>query len=78
MENGKLYTGNVVWDDEDIDLAIVKINASNLDYINLGDSDSIKIGEKTYAIGNPIGIEFERTVTSGIISVINRTVKIEG
>lgn len=55
----------------------MKISASNLDYISLGDSDNIKIGEKTYAIGNPIGVEFQRTVTSGIISGINRTVKIE-
>ena len=77
MENGKVYSGNVVWNDEDLDLAIVKISASNLDYISLGDSDNIKIGEKTYAIGNPIGLEFQRTVTSGIISGINRTVKIE-
>jgi len=77
LENGKTYNGNVVWNDEDLDLAIVKINASNLEYISLGDSDNIKIGEKTYAIGNPIGVEFQRTVTSGIISGINRTVKIE-
>lgn len=66
-----------MWNDEDLDLAIVKISASNLEYIALGDSDNIKIGEKTYAIGNPIGVEFQRTVTSGIISGINRTVKIE-
>ena len=77
MENGKIYNGSVVWNDEDLDLAIVKISASNLDYINLGDSDNIKIGEKTYAIGNPIGLEFQRTVTSGIVSGINRTVKID-
>lgn len=58
-------------------MAIVKISASGLDFIALGDSDNIKIGEKVYAIGNPIGIEFQRTVTSGIISGKNRTVKIE-
>lgn len=77
LENGKVYNGNVVWADNDLDLAIVKISASGLDYITLGDSDNIKIGEKTYAIGNPIGVEFQRTVTSGIISGINRTIKIE-
>ena len=48
-----------------------------MNYITLGDSDNLKVGEKTYAIGNPIGVEFQRTVTSGIISGINRTVKIE-
>lgn len=77
MENGKTYNANVVWSDEDLDLAIIKVSASNLDYINLGDSDNIKIGEKAYAIGNPIGLEFQRTVTSGIISGVNRTIKIE-
>lgn len=77
LENGNVYNGNVVWADSDLDLAIVKISASNLNYINLGDSDNIKIGEKTYAIGNPIGVEFQRTVTSGIVSGINRTIKIE-
>lgn len=48
-----------------------------LKYLNLGDSDNVKLGQKTYAIGNPIGVEFQRTVTSGIISGKDRTVKIE-
>jgi len=77
LENGKVDNGSVVWSDEDLDLAIVKINGTGLNCITLGDSDSIKIGEKAYAIGNPIGVEFQRTVTSGIISGINRTIKIE-
>ena len=77
LENGTVYNGNVVWADEDLDLAIVKINESGLNYIELGDSDNIKIGERVYAIGNPIGIEFQRTVTAGIISGLNRTIKIE-
>ena len=76
LENGIVKSGSVVWADEDLDLAIVKINASELNCITLGDSDNIKIGQKAYAIGNPIGVEFQRTVTSGIISGINRTVKI--
>ena len=77
LDNGSVYNGNVMWADSDLDLAIIKISASNLNHISLGDSDNIKIGEKTYAIGNPIGVEFQRTVTSGIISGVNRTVKIE-
>ena len=77
LENGKTVNGNVVWADKDLDLAIIKINNKNLNYIKLGDSDSLKIGQKAYAIGNPIGVEFQRTVTQGIISGINRTVKID-
>lgn len=77
LETGEVFTGNVVWSDMDVDLAILKISAKNLIYAKLGDSDNIKVGEKVYAIGNPIGFEFERTVTSGIISAIDRTIKIE-
>ncbi len=77
LENGNISNGSVVWVDKDLDLAIIKISASNLTQITLGDSDSIKIGQTAYAIGNPIGLEFQRTVTSGIISGINRTVKID-
>ena len=77
MENGKSYNGNVVWSDADLDLAIVKINARGLAYIQLGDSDELHITDNVYAIGNPIGVEFQRTVTSGIISGLNRTIKIE-
>lgn len=77
LENGKVYNGNVVWADDDLDLAIVKINARGLNYMSLGDSNNIKVGQSVYAIGNPIGYEFQRTVTSGIISGVNRTIKIE-
>lgn len=77
LENGQIYDGNVVWADENIDLAIVKINVGKMDYIELGDSDTIKLGEDVYAIGNPIGFEFQRTVTKGIISGLNRTLKIQ-
>lgn len=77
LENGNSLNGNVVWADKDLDLAIIKVSASNLEYVTLGDSDNIKIGEQAYAIGNPIGVEFQRTVTSGIISGKNRTIKIE-
>ena len=77
LENGVTYDGSVLWADSNIDLAIVKISANKLEYIELGDSDSIILAEEVYAIGNPIGIEFQRTVTKGIISGINRTIKIE-
>ena len=77
LENGANYDGTVVWEDSNLDLSIIKINAKDLPYINLGDSKNIRVGETVYAIGNPIGFEFRRTVTSGIISAKNRTIKIE-
>ena len=75
--DGKTYDGNVVWSNADIDMSIVKINQKKLQVATLGDSNNIRVGETVYAIGNPIGFEFQRTVTSGIISAVNRTVKFE-
>lgn len=77
LEDGNTYKGDVVWADSDLDLSITKIKANNLKYAVLGDSENVRIGERTYAIGNPIGFEFRRTVTSGIISALNRTIKID-
>ena len=76
LKNGKSYSGDVVWSDKNIDLSIIKINAKGLSYIELGDSDNIKIAQTVYAIGNPVGFEFQRTVTAGIISGLNRTIRI--
>lgn len=78
LEDGKIYDGSVVWSDSNIDLAIVKINKANLEYLELGDSDTIGLAEDVYAIGNPLGMDFQKTVTKGIISSLNRTIKIEG
>jgi len=77
LGNSKKYDGTVVWSDSDLDLSITKINEQNLQHITLGNSNNIRIGETVYAIGNPIGFEFRRTVTSGIISSKNRTIKLE-
>ena len=77
LDNGRTYTANVVWSDSNLDLSISKINIKGLQFTTLGDSEDIKVGENVYAIGNPIGFEFQRTVTSGIISAVNRTVKLE-
>lgn len=77
LETGQHYEGKVVWSDSDLDLSLTKIEAKNLSYATLGDSSQIRVGETVYAIGNPIGFEFRRTVTSGIISAKNRTIKIE-
>ena len=76
-ESGETYTGQILWSNEDIDLAIVKVDSIFDNFISIGDSSSARIGQVVYAIGNPIGYEFQRTVTGGIISAVNRTVKIK-
>ena len=77
IEEKGTYNGMVVWADKSLDLSLTKIDADNLTVANLGKSEDVRIGETVYAIGNPIGYQFRRTVTSGIISALNRTVKIQ-
>ncbi len=74
MEDGKNYPAKVVWSDSSLDLSIIKINMKCINYAQLGDSEAVNVGESVYAIGNPIGFEFQKTVTSGIISAVNRTI----
>ncbi|HSH34740.1 serine protease HtrA [Schnuerera sp.] len=77
LENGDKIPGKVLWNDGSIDLAIVKIEQKNLPVATLGDSDKLEIGETAIAIGNPLGLEFQRTVTSGIISGLNRSIQVD-
>ncbi len=74
LYDGSDYSGTVLWSDSTLDLAIVKIEAKNLQTIELGDSDSVEIGDYAVAIGNPLGSDFERSVTQGIISGLDRTI----
>ena len=77
IEDKDTFTGTVVWADKSLDLSLTKINAKELVSVNQGSSKDIRVGETVYAIGNPVGFQFRRTVTSGIISALNRTVKLQ-
>lgn len=77
FDNGEHAPGNVLWNDATLDLAMIKVNMTNLPVAELGDSDSLEVGEIAIAIGNPLGLEFERTVTSGIVSGLNRSIQID-
>lgn len=77
FENGENEQGRVVWCNENIDLAIVKVDRKNLYSAKIGDSDELRIGDEVMAIGNPLGVEFQRTTTCGIISGLNRTLTFE-
>ena len=72
---GNRYKAEVIWTDTSLDLAILKINGGQFTSAKLGDSETIKVAQEVYAIGNPIGYEFQKTVTKGIISAIDRTIK---
>lgn len=77
FENGEQAPAEVLWHDAKLDLAIIKVNMTNLPVAELGDSDSLEVGEIAIAIGNPLGLEFQRTVTSGIISGLNRSIQVD-
>ena len=70
MGDNKTYPAKVLGTDQPSDLALLKIDASNLPYLNLGDSDQVRVGDIVLAIGNPLGIG--QTVTAGIISAKGR------
>ena len=74
LSSGKTVSGTVVGTDPSTDLAVVKIEGSDdLPVATLGDSDGLQVGETAIAIGNPLGLEFQGTVTVGVISALNRS-----
>lgn len=77
IEEKDTYKGTVVWSDSELDLSLIKIKDNNYLPAKIGNSGKIRVGETVYAIGNPIGYQFRRTVTSGIISALNRTIKLQ-
>lgn len=74
--NGESFAGQLVGSDPSSDLAVLKISASPemLFPVTLGDSTRLKVGQRVFAIGNPFGLE--RTLTTGIISSLNRSLPI--
>lgn len=77
LEDGDKLKGKLLWNDSVLDLAIVKVDASNLPAADLGDSDSLEVGDLAVAIGNPLGLDFQRSVTSGVISGLHRSIKVD-
>lgn len=75
--DGTSYDASVIGADSDSDLAVIKIDASGLTPATYGDSDSLEVGDAVIAIGNPMG-NLGGTVTSGIISALDRQVEVEG
>ena len=73
LPDGRRFQADVVGDDPDTDLAVVRINGLNLLSVPLGDSEKIKVGQLVIAIGNPYG--FQYTVTSGVISALGRSLR---
>ena len=73
LPDGRTVDGELVGDDPDSDLAVVKIGADGLSYGRLGDSTRVRIGQVAIAIGSPYG--FQHTVTAGIVSALGRSMR---
>lgn len=77
LNDGRKFPAQILMRDPGQDIAIVKINANDLPSLNLGNSDSIMIGETGIAIGNALG-QFSNTVSKGIVSGLSRTIMATG
>ncbi|MDO5061706.1 MAG: trypsin-like peptidase domain-containing protein [Peptostreptococcaceae bacterium] len=77
FDDAESVPAEILWTDKTMDLAVIKVEKENLPVAELGDSDKVEVGDISVAIGNPLGLEFQRTVTEGIISGMDRTILVE-
>ncbi len=76
LSDGNSVNGTLIGTDEMTDIAVVKVDVKDLPTAELGDSDEVVVGEPAIAIGNPMGLEFQGSVTVGVISALNRTLEL--
>ncbi len=76
LYDGTDVEGTVLWNDATLDLAVIKVEAKGLVAAELGDSDTVRIGAYAAVIGNPLGLQFERSMSQGIISGLDRTIQV--
>ncbi|WP_028309074.1 S1C family serine protease [Desulfitibacter alkalitolerans] len=76
LDDGQHYEAKLIGHDRDTDLAVLQIDASNLPEARFGDSLELRVGELAVAIGNPLGKDFARSVTAGVISALDREITV--
>jgi serine protease Do len=77
LYNGEKVSAEIVGTDALTDLAVIKIDSKYVEAVaEFGDSSTLRPGDQVYAIGNPLGLDFARTVTEGIVSAINRNIAV--
>ena len=77
MYNGDEYEAKYVGGDEDYDIAVIKVEAQDLQAVTLGDSSSLNVGDHVLAIGNPLG-ELTFSMSGGMVSCVNRAINVDG
>ena len=77
MYNGDEYEAKYVGGDEDYDIAVIKVEAADLQPVTLGDSGSLNVGDHVLAIGNPLG-ELTFSMSGGMVSCVNRAINVDG
>jgi serine protease Do len=78
LYSGEKVVAQLIGSDKYVDLAVLKINRTNLYNIPFGNSDVMRVGEQVIAIGSPLGDELTGTVTAGIISAVDREIDVDG
>ena len=77
MYNGDEYNAKYVGGDEDYDIAVIKVEAADLQPVTLGNSDNLNVGDHVLAVGNPLG-ELTFSMSGGMVSCVNRAINVDG
>ena len=77
MYNGDEYDAKYVGGDEDYDIAVIKVEAADLQPVTLGDSDKLNVGDHVLAVGSPLG-ELTFSMSGGMVSSVNRAINVSG
>ena len=78
FEDGRMYEGNIIGSDRLTDIGLLKITASNLIPISIGNSEALSVGDLAVAIGHPLTLGAAPTVTTGVISALQRRLDVGG